>query len=308
MLYSAEIGVRRNSPTCPPAPERFDSEERLHQPTRVRVELLHLVGPVPFAQEDDIHLLRRRAVLEHCPHVRVRRRIGRVHEPRVGIDRHRPDLVKRVPVVALLQDDLDGLPWPGKAQRLMERPVHGARLARRLPLAVDRGEAAGVDDPVRGGIDHLEQVLAQVRLVDEPRQAAGPRAVRDDAVEPHDLFVDIARVEVVHTHRLGSEVPVENVQLPGKGFLGKAGRARHDEDPRRQREQTHHQFPFSRSRAANGDKRTTPGPTRPEPARGRRSDRRRPRDRRRTGSARPRFRTRPAPPRSGPREPPPPAG
>ena len=48
------------------------------------------------------------------------------------------------------------------------------RLGRRLPFAVDRREPAGIDRPVRRSVHDLEEILAEVEIVDEPRAAAGP--------------------------------------------------------------------------------------------------------------------------------------
>ena len=76
--------------------------------------------------------------------------------------------------VALLDDDLHRCGRHREAQRLVERARHRLRLAGGLPLAVDRGEAARVDDAVRGAVDDLEQVLAEVRVVDRPRRIARP--------------------------------------------------------------------------------------------------------------------------------------
>ena len=203
-------------------PERLLLEQGADQPPGVGMELGQLRLDVPFADHEQVDLLRRRTALLNGPDLAHGRPIGRIDEPGLGIDHRRPDLVEAVLGVAHLQHDLHRPPRPGKPQRLVERPVHAPRLRRRLPLAVDRREPARVDRPVGPPVDHLEEVLAEVEIVDEPRAAAGPRAVRYDPIQTEDLRSPSAGVEVVDAHRLVDEVGVETLPAGGPALPGGA--------------------------------------------------------------------------------------
>src|SRR4029079_16486858 len=47
--------------------ERLNRKERIHELLRIGAELWHLRGRVAFADEEDVHLLRRRTALEQRP-------------------------------------------------------------------------------------------------------------------------------------------------------------------------------------------------------------------------------------------------
>ena len=126
----------------------------------------------------------------------VDRGVARVHG-------HRPGLAEEARGVALLQDDLDRARRLREAQRLVEGAVRPLRLVGRLPLAADAGEAARVEGAVRGAVDHLEEVLAEVRVVDRPGGVARPGALEDEAVEGEALLGRARGVEVVEPQRAG---------------------------------------------------------------------------------------------------------
>ena len=230
---AGDAGVGRREVEAPdvevaaPAAERLLVEERLGQPPGVAVELVELLGRVALAEDEEVDLFRRRAALDQRPDLSQRLAIGGVDEAGVGIDDRRPDLVEALVRVPHLQDDLHRVPRPRKAERLVERAVQLARCRRRLPLAVDRGEAARVDHPVRPAVDHLEEVLAQVEVVDEEGAAAGPRPVGHHLVERDDLRARAAAVEVVDAHGPVEEVTVE----PGAGLLLARGARRRETAP-----------------------------------------------------------------------------
>ena len=215
-------GARATDPRCggreidaphvevvPPAAERLLLEERLGQPGRVCAELAPLVFRVPLAEDQQVDLLGRRSAREQRPDLAGRGTVGRIDEAGVRIDDRRPDLVKTVLRVAHLQHDLHRPPRPRKAQRLVERAMDLARLRRRLPLAVDRREAARVDHAVRPPVEHLEEIFPEVEVVDETGAAARPRPVGHHPIERDDLRAAPARVEIVDAHRLVDEVLVE---------------------------------------------------------------------------------------------------
>ena len=101
--------------------------------------------------------------------------------------------------VALLEHDLH------RARRARgSAPTRGSArlrllgLVRRLPLAVDAGEAARVEERVGSWrVEHLEEVLAEVRVVDRAVRRARPRALEHEAVEREALLGRAAGVEVV---------------------------------------------------------------------------------------------------------------
>ncbi len=192
-----------------PALERLDGKHPVHEPFGIGAKLRHLRGRVAFADEQDVDLLRGRTVLEQRPDVAGFRRIRAVDESRVGIDDRGPQLVKAVVAIALLQNDLDRRLRPRESQRFAERAVQRLVLSGRLPFAVDGREAARVDRTVGVAIDHLEQVFAEIEIVNETRPASRPRTIRDHTVERHDLLSHSARVEIVQAHRAAGEPGVE---------------------------------------------------------------------------------------------------
>ena len=192
-----------------PRPERLVPEEGLDHPVDVGAELREVLLRVPFAEDEEIDLLRRRAAFEDGPdHTGLRRR-RRVHVGRGGVDEGAPDLAEEVPPVALLQDDLHGAERPGESQRLAERPVGLPRLGGRLPLGVDRGVAARPEEAARRRVEDLEAVRPEPEPVVGPREAPGPGAVVHDAVDDDDLGPLASGAEEVDAHRLGGEVVEE---------------------------------------------------------------------------------------------------
>ena len=137
------------------------------------------------------------------------------------IDFRAPDIAKRVPGIALPDDDADGPVWRGESQRLGERAVGVLRLCSCLPLAVDRAEAARVQHGATDRIGDLEEVLAPIGLVDRPRRVARPgQRFEDDAIDAEALFLHVAGVVVVQPHRLRSRGPGTGGSLPRKRQRG----------------------------------------------------------------------------------------
>ena len=158
--------------------EGRDREEQVGQPPGVVVPLPHLGRGVAVAEEQEVHLLAWRAILHDRP--RSPRGRARAIDRRIpGVDRHRPRLVEEPVVAALLQDDLRGTRRLREAERLVEGAERPLGLIGRLPLAADAREAARVEGAVGGSVDHLEEVLAQVGVVDRTGRGCrptGPRA------------------------------------------------------------------------------------------------------------------------------------
>jgi hypothetical protein len=123
---------------------------------------------------------------------------GPGHEHVLGVDHQGPELVEDVARVALLEEHLDGLLGSGEAQRLVEGAVDLLGLAGGLPLAIDGGEPARIKEAVGGLVADLEEVLAEVGLVDGARGVAGPRQrLEDEPVEAEALLGGVTGVEVV---------------------------------------------------------------------------------------------------------------
>ena len=223
MLYSVEIGVRLKTPAFgrltpgsadgrPSSAhvevllsrlERLLREERCEEPLGILAELRQQRVRVALADDEQVDLVGRGAVLEER-----RQRTGWpfwrrcVHESRRRIDVRRPDPCEAVVGLTLFQRHPHGAGRPRKAKRFVERPVRRLHFRRRFPLAVHRREAARVQQPVARRIVDLEQVLSEVRRIDELRPAAGPRSVVDHAIERQRLGGGrSARMEVVHAHR-----------------------------------------------------------------------------------------------------------
>src|SRR5258708_38462743 len=100
---------------------------------------------VAFAGDEQVDLVRGRAVLEYGPDLSERFEVGLVHEAGVRIDDRRPDLLEGVLLVPFLEDDLHGMLRPGETDGLLERPGVLFGVIGRLPLAEYRGEAARED-------------------------------------------------------------------------------------------------------------------------------------------------------------------
>ena len=211
-----------------PAAERLLLEQGVHEAGRVGVELGNLGRRVPLADHEQIDLLRGRPALEEGPHLAGGLAIRGVDEPGGGVDDGGPELAEAVVRVPALEHDLDRGLRPRKPQRFVEAAVRLAVLRRRLPLAVDGREATGVQDPVGPSVDHLEPVLPQIEVVDEPRPAARPRSVGDHLVEGEDLLPQPAGMDVVQPHGLVQEPGVEPRLLSGQCVA--AGRDDHHEE------------------------------------------------------------------------------
>src|SRR5713101_221453 len=212
------------------AVERLLAEERVHQAFCVGVEFLHFGGGVAVAENEQVHLLRGRAVLKKRPDAPTGRKIGRNDEARVRVNRGGPDFAEYVFGVALLQRHLHRPLRPGEAQRLMKRPPELLGLAGSLPLAVNGGEAAGVEQAIGRAVGDLEQVFPEVGVVCQARAAAGPWAVGDDAVERDVLFGGCAAVEVVHAHGAPGEVGVKVARARGGPAEGQQQRCAQAQD------------------------------------------------------------------------------
>ena len=180
--------------------EGRDGEQDVRQALRVGVPLPHLGRGVAVAEEQQVHLVARRAVLQDGPRL-AGGRAGAVDAGSLRVHGHRPGLAEEALGVALLQDDLHRALRLREAQRLVEGAVGALRLVGRLPLPADAGEATRVHDAVRGAVDHLEEVLAEVRVVDRPVGVAGPRALEHEAVEGEALLGGARGVEVVEPER-----------------------------------------------------------------------------------------------------------
>ena len=120
-------------------------------------------------------------------------------------------------VAALLkhEDDLHLVLRPRKTKRLGERAGGLLRLLGRLPFAVYRRVAAREENAVCPDVPHLEEMAAEIRLVQQARAAAGPRPVVHDAVERYRLALWPARVKKVNAHRAYGEPRVERVGRGG---------------------------------------------------------------------------------------------
>ena len=144
MLYSADSGVRRNTPAfgrltplsadgqvqrpdveVGSAPlERLFVEERRQQPLHIGMELRHLGGGVSLANDEEVDLLGRRAVLEHRPHLsRLLPQRSPVDEARRRIHLSRPQWRETVVRLPALNGDDHRLARPGQPQGLVERAV-----------------------------------------------------------------------------------------------------------------------------------------------------------------------------------------
>ncbi len=168
--------------------ERLVREQDVDQAFGVALELGPVGGRVAITQDQQIDLGSRVAVPQEFQHRPGRRRRGPIDEDVGRVDEQRPHLAKRVPCVPFLQHDLHGSGRHREAQRLLERASRRLGLPRRFPLAVNRREAARVDDAVARAVDDLEQVLAEIRVVHRPRRVARPRRrLDDDAVEREHL-------------------------------------------------------------------------------------------------------------------------
>ena len=161
-MRPADAALRRWKINCPnveidfAAAEWLLEKQRIHQALRIGVEFLHLGVGVAIAQDEQVHLVRWRPVLENSPDAPGRHRVGQDDEPRVGINRRGPDLAEDVFGVALLERHLHLPLGPRKPQRLVIRPPGFLRLACSLPLAIDRREAARIEQAVAGPVGHLE--------------------------------------------------------------------------------------------------------------------------------------------------------
>jgi hypothetical protein len=124
-------------------------------------------GCVAVAEDQQIHLLRRIACLLDLDEPARRGRSRTIDEQRIRrIDGRRPDLVEGVARIALLQQHPHGRVGHRKPHGFVEGAVGSLRLIRRLPFAIHRREPARVQHLFRLWIDDLEEILAQVGVVD----------------------------------------------------------------------------------------------------------------------------------------------
>src|SRR5215210_6887990 len=83
----------------------------------------------------------------------------------------------------------------------MERAVDIFCFVGRLPFAVDRSEAARVDDAIGLSVYHLEGVLAEVCIINGLLRVAGPGERLDkDAIKAEHLLRGVSRVIVIEPH------------------------------------------------------------------------------------------------------------
>ena len=108
--------------------------------------LAALGGRVAVAEDQEVELVGRVAGALQRDQVAGGRRTRGVDQHVVRVDHQRPDLVEVVRLVALLEHDLHRRRGAREAQRLRKGAVDLGRFAGRLPLAVDRREAARVED------------------------------------------------------------------------------------------------------------------------------------------------------------------
>ena len=186
---------------------------------------LGLLRRVALADDEEVDLLRRRSVLEDDRRGPVRRGGRAVDEATGGVDRARVELAERPVRSALLQHELDRRTRLRETLGLVEDAPRPARLAGRLPLAVDAREAAGVEQAVRRRVDDGEEVLPQVGLVDEPGPAARPGALQAEAVRSDVLLVRVSGVVIVEAQGAPREALLEarvggEARAPGRQAAG----------------------------------------------------------------------------------------
>jgi hypothetical protein len=176
--------------------ERRRGEQRLGQATRVAVPLLHLRCGVAIAHQQQVDLIAGSAILHHGPNVQLgwwaalHACVGRIHHDR-------PDLAEFIARAALLDHHLHWESGRGEADAFGKGATLLLRLAGGLPLAVNAGEAAGIDHSIGGAIQHLEVVLPEIALVNPAIERAGPRALQDNAIEREVLLRGHAGVDIV---------------------------------------------------------------------------------------------------------------
>jgi hypothetical protein len=179
-------------------------EEEAHHALRVLEELGPLPGGVAVAEDEQVHLGGRVAVLlERHERARAGGR-GTVHLLGLGVHGQGPGLLPAHVRRAAEEVDDDGTLGLGEAQGFGEGPAHLRRLARVLPLAEDAGEAPRIEEAAAFGIPHLELEFAEVGVVHRLGGIAGPgEGLAHHALQGEGFGAGAARVGVVHPQGAG---------------------------------------------------------------------------------------------------------
>ncbi len=127
---------------------------------------------------------------------------GRVDEHVRGIDRHGPQVPPLVAGSPFANAHHDGRDRHRESQGLVKCPRGRLRFLGGDPLAVDRAEPVRVEQPLRGGVAHVEPVRAVAQRVGRAARRSGPTGwLHHRLVQREELLIRVAGVEIVQPHR-----------------------------------------------------------------------------------------------------------
>ena len=178
-------------------------EENAGQALGVAMPFVHFGGGVAVSHEQKVHLVARFAILHDSPDFDAGGGAGAVDGGVGGIDCDGPEFVEGILAVAALDHDLHGSGGGREAQRLGKLAAHGGGFRGILPFPEDTGEAARIEHAIGFGIEHFEEIFAEVGVVDGAVEAAGPGTFEDYGVERHLLLGGGAAVEAIDAHGAG---------------------------------------------------------------------------------------------------------
>src|SRR5690242_19389648 len=162
--------------------------------------LFHIGGAIAIAQQQEVHLVSRRAVLNDRPAFGPARRRAAINRRAGRIELDCPRVSKRAPCLAPLDGYLHSLRGRGKSDGFFEASLERLRLVGFDPFVKDGGVTARIEDALRGLLPDLEPILAEAGLVDGAIQRTRPGALDRHAVESKMLGARPAGMEVVHAH------------------------------------------------------------------------------------------------------------
>ena len=173
---------------------------------RRRFELAHFGGRIAVAHDQQVDLPGRGATdadryrLDGC------RRLLADHVLRGRVDIGTPHNGKQAALVALEDAHAHGVLGLRETHGFLERARGGFRFVGTGPFTENGGEAARIQHLARLDIDHFQQVVATVAVIDGARQVARPwQGLDQHALDRIMLAQRIAAVLVIEAHggRLG---------------------------------------------------------------------------------------------------------
>jgi hypothetical protein len=183
--------------------ERFGGEKSIEKAPGISLEFLQLPGRVAIAENQEVDLGLRIAIVLDLDDGRGSELFRAVNIDVGGVRERRPNLAKGIFRITLFENDLRGLRGSGKAEGFVKGAVQLLRFVGRFPFAINGTETAGIEEAIAGAVAKFEEVLAEVRFVDGLVAVSRPRArFETDAIQAEEFLRSMASMEIVEAHGL----------------------------------------------------------------------------------------------------------